>query len=298
MRITQNMITNDLLSSINKNQNELAKIQNQVSTGKSVNKPSDNPLNFQNGRKLEDLLSKNVQYQSNVESGLFQARYAQEAIDQSVDKMIQLKQIVVQGANDGVIEDQDMATLAEIVKGMKEDLVTFFNTNADGRYLFGGTNTMVAPFEINDDGDVVYNGNSENLTARVNDNTEVGISINGSDLQNMRNGESIFGLLDEVETLLRAGDSTGLNAKLSDVDIAVEHISNIGSQIGSNINRMDFVNEQFEVGNINLQSEVSRLVDADYAESLSQIQKLQVSYQAALSANASMLQTNLLNFLR
>lgn len=298
MRITQNMLTNDLLQSLNRNTNELAKIQNQVSTGKSVNKPSDNPLNFQTGRKFEDLVSKNAQFQNNISNALFQARHAQDAVDNALDKMVQLKSIVVQGANDGVIEQQDMDVLAGMVAGMKEDLVSYFNTNADGRYLFGGTSTLEAPFEIDNNGNVVYTGNDDDLVARVNDNTEVGISTNGTDLTTMRNGENIFGLLDEIETLLRDGDSNGLNAKLSDVDVAVEHIAGIGSQIGNNINRLEFANEQFEVGNINLESEISRLVDTDYAEALSKIQNLQVSYQAALSANATLMQSNLLNFLR
>lgn len=298
MKITQNMITNDLLRSMNRNQSELAQIQNQVSTGKRIAKPSAGSLQFSSAQQLETQIQRNSQYQQNAENGLFQARFAQQALENTLDQLYDLKTLVTRGANDKVASESDMEILANQVVKIRQELVDYFNTTADGRFVFSGTNTLTRPFETGEDGSVTYTGNSDALVAHVNDNTEVGISVDGFTLQTFPSGDSIFSLLDRMETAFRAADFSALNGEIPAVDEAVEHFAGLAARVGNNINRLEFAVEQFEVGNINLQSEVSRLVDADYAESLSRIQKLQVAYQAALSANASLLQTSLLNFLR
>lgn len=296
MRVTQNMITNDLLRDISSNRNELAKIQNQVSSGLKVRLPSDEPAAFATSKGLEEQLARNEEYQQAIQSGLSQSRVAQDSIDTMVDQMVDLKRITVHGANDKALEASDREALADEVASIREVMVDRLNANTDGRYLFAGTQVNDAPFEL-DGTDVTYNGNNDDLTVPVNDGMEVKVSLHGEEVTDF-NGDNVFDMLDRIETALRNNDDAAVKAELDTVDDAVAHISSAGSNLGSRINQLEFTNEQFEVGNINLKSEVSRLVDTDYAESLSELQKYQTAYQAALSANADLLQTSLLNFLR
>lgn len=290
------MITNDLLRDISSNRNELAKIQNQVSSGVKVRNPSDEPTAFATSKGLEEQIARNDEYQNAIESGLTQSRVAQDSLDAMSDQMVDLKRIVTQGANDTALQDSDREALADEVAGIRENLVDRLNTSTDGRYLFAGTQVDQQPFEL-EGTDVTYNGNDSELTVPVNDGMEVKISMTGDEVTDV-NGDNLFDMLGRIETALRDNDDAGVKAEMENVDNAVAHIASAGSNLGSRINQLEFSNEQFEVGNNNLKSEVSRLVDTDYAEALSELQKFQTAYQAALSANSELMQTNLLNFLR
>lgn len=290
MRITNNVIYNTLLKDINQNRSDMFDIQQSTASGKRVEKPSDNPFNYANSKGLEEVNRQLNQYQNNIDSGLHQAREAQYSLDQMLDQFYEAKKLATNAANESVHAQEELDIMADQVANIRDILVDQANTQVNGRYLFAGTATQTQPFSISGSS-VNYNGNSSDIKVKVNDQTSVPISVTGDTFN------SAFQSLTDLENAMRAGDTDAVRNTIDDIDDSINTIADSGTNVGSTINRLEYLFEQFEGSKNNNSKEISRLVDTDYAEALSQLQKYQVSYRAALNANSRLINTSLVNYL-
>jgi flagellar hook-associated protein 3 FlgL len=298
MRVTQKTTFNNLNRYLNDNREALAKFQQQLSSGKRVTKASDDGIAFSTGRELSNAIRKNEQYQSNIGSGLTKARYAEEALSGMADALIDFKSLALNASSDS-LNAEDRESLADQVAGIKDRLVDLGNTKFNGAHLFAGTKTSELPFEIDGaaQGGVRYDGNAKEIEAQISDTSRVSVSVSGSELRNSGSGD-LFEIMQNTEDALRANDRAAINGQLDNIDDASNHVINLTSTLGSNTNRMDFLNEQLKGQAIDQDGERSRLIDTDFAEAFSNVQKYETSYQAALSVHSRIIQTSLLDFLR
>lgn len=295
MRVTQNGVVDNLLAELNKNRAKYTDLSIQLASQKRVNRPSDDALAFGTGEEKKSIISRNEQYQSNLANGIEQARVVDDSITAMLEQMFDLKTLATKGANGSALTDSDMEVLADNVAAVREKLVDLANTEANGRYIFAGTKTQAPAFSISGT-NVNYDGNNQDLVIKANAKNNVVIAPSGEALFDY-NSESVFDLLGRVETALRTQDASAVNAELGNINLAVEHMARIGGRVGNAINQMDYAYEHYQATNINLSSQVSRLLDTDYAEVASQLQNLDVSYQAALAVTSRMSQLSLLNYL-
>lgn len=296
MRITQNKVLDNMLAELNKNRSKYATLTKQLATQKRVNLPSDDSLAYSSSQEKESLLKRNEQYQSNLASGLEQARVVDETIVTMIDQLFELKSIATRGANGSANSDGDNEILADNVAAIRDNLVSFTNTSVNGRYIFSGTRTDTASLSVSGS-TVTYQGNTQDLVIKANENTDVAYSINANDLFEYNGSDSVFDLLTTIETALRNNDTTAVNAELGNIDLSVEHLARQASQIGNSINKMEFAYQSFETTNINLQEQISRLVDTDFADAATQLQQLDIAYNAALNLTSRSAQLSLLNYL-
>ncbi len=295
MRITTNGMLESMLTELNRNRSKYAELTTQIATAKRVNKPSDDAIAFSNGEEKKTVIQRNEQFQSNLASGIEQAQVADETIGRMLDELYQLKTLATKGANGAALTDGDMEILGENVAAIRTKLTEYGNTQLNGRYIFGGTRTQTPPFE-EQAGSVVYNGNSQNLVITASQSNTVNVGVNGDALFNY-NGESVFDMVNRIETALNNHDAQAVNAELENINLSVEYLGRMGGRIGNAINQMQFAFEQFESVNINLNSQVSRLLDTDFAEAATKLQALDTAYQAALSLTSRMSQLSLLNYI-
>jgi flagellar hook-associated protein 3 FlgL len=297
MRITQLSTFNGFQKKLQNNRQELAKFQEQLSTGKRVVRPSDDNVAFGTSRQLKEALRKNEQYQSNIKTGLSHARTTQEALDGMVDVLIDFKSTAVNGSTD-TLNASDRESLADKVATLKDKMIDFGNSEFNGTYVFAGTNSADAPFTEDGaaTGDVADTSNAKALKAKVSDTTEIETTVTGKTLRNTSAGD-LFGIMQDVEDALRANDRTAVGDSLEDVNATVDHVTGLASRLGNNINRLNFVDSQLESRSIEQEGEVSRLTDADYAETITNFRKLETSYEAALSVHSRISQMTLLNYM-
>ncbi|MCG8372572.1 MAG: flagellar hook-associated protein FlgL [Balneolales bacterium] len=297
MRVTNRLLLDNFMRDITLNRNEYADISSRLSSGKEVRYASDDPVNFQRSRFLEENLRKVNQFQSNIDSGLRQARFAQEALDAAIDDLIKVKSVLVQGASDNY-DEGDRENMADQVAGLRDSLVSLFNTKSGDRYLFAGTNSAVPPFEEDplNPGAILNNSNSSDPKVAVDDGVLVNVSINGQELVATDSGD-LFTILGDIEQALRDNDSTILNSLMDAADDMVDQVTDSASKIGSNINRMEFQFEQYEFTKITLESDISSLTDADYAEAAADLSSNQIAYDSAIAVYQSMFSNTLLNYL-
>lgn len=290
MRITNNIIFNTLLDNLNKNRAGLFEEQQKSSSGKRVNEPSDDPFAYATSKNLKAINDRLRNYQANIESGRNQLDVAQETINQMLDKLQEVKQNAIRGANESTLSDDQMDIIADQIEAARDTLVNLANVKQDGRYLFGGTATQNKPFTVSG-GVTSYNGNAKSLQIVVNDQTRFDSSITGDRFMDM------FATLEDLETNFRNHDTDAIRSNIDEVSDGISDVSSAGADLGNISNRLDFLFQQYEGSMLSTQQEISSLVDADYAKVLSNIQKYEVSYRAALNASSRLLQNSLVNYI-
>lgn len=275
----------------------MGRLQSDLSSGKSVRFPSQDPVSFQRSRVIEDRIRKDEQYQSNISGGLRQARASQEALEEMVDRLIDIKTKVIEGASDSS-DDQVRENMADEVASIRESLVYTLNLSSGDRYLFAGTNSAQKPFEFDAmaPGGVQNSSNATAPQALVADGVKIEISVSGTDLTNTAAGDT-FEVIGDIEQALRDNDTAAINGMISDIDSVIEHTTLVTSRLGSNINRMEFMYEQYESSKIVKKADISELVDTDYAQAFSDLQRVQVAYESAMAVHTSMFNNTLLNYL-
>lgn len=279
------------------NRKEMAELQSSLSSSKSVRYPSQDPVSFQRSRVIEEDIREADQYQSNINSGLRQARLAQDSLDQSLDSLIEIKRILVQSASDN-FDDGDRENMADEISGIRDSLIANLNLSYGDRYLFAGTNSGEEPFALDatQPGGVAYNGNGTPLKISAEAGVSIDISITGNELRTTGSGD-MFEIIGSIEQALRDSDSTALNDLITASDGLIDHVTDVTARLGNNINRMDFMYEQYESTKVTQEAEISKLVDTDYAQAISDLQRNEVAYESAMAVHTRMFSNTLLNYL-
>lgn len=146
MRITNRIMVSHLLTGLNKTMNKMDTLQNYLATGKNINKPSDNPIGTARSMKLNTNLTETSQYSSNVDYAISWASCAESAFSNVTEVMQRVRELTLQGMN-GVYAQDSKDAIANELDQLRQQMIDLGNTSNAGRFVFGGQDTMAAPFK-------------------------------------------------------------------------------------------------------------------------------------------------------
>lgn len=297
MRVTNRIVFDSFMRDVNRNRTQMAEIQSNLSSAKSVRFPSQDPVSFQRSRAIEEDIRESKQFQDNINSGLRQSRLAQDALDTTIDDLIEIKRILVQSSSD-TYSAEDRNNMADQISGIRDSLIATFNLSYGDRYLFAGTNSATEPFTLDATatGGVADSSNSNPLQVAVDNDVAIDISITGTEIRNTDEGD-FFEIIQNIENALRADDGEALNNLITASDELIDHTTDATSRLGNNIARMEYMYEQYENTKVTQKSEISKLVDTDYAQSISDLQQNQTIYESAMAVHTRMFNNSLLNYI-
>lgn len=297
MRITQKTLFDTFMRDIQTNRRHMGKVQSDLSSGRQVRFASHDPVAFEQSRIIQTNIRKEEQYQKNISSGLRQSRLAQEAIDQGLDQLIEVKRIGLQGLSESSGPDV-RENLARQVSGLLDNLIDTLNVSYGDRYLLAGTASDERPFERTGTGPggVEARGNGEAPKVIAGDGVTVEISIDSDSLRGTPQGD-LFEIIDQVSQALASNDTDALRTRMESMDEAIDHVADLGSRLGTRVNQLDHLYETYESSALLQKSDVSELVDTDYAEAFSELQRIQIAYESAMAVHSSMTKVTLLDFI-
>lgn len=158
MRITNKMMTNNVLHNINNNKNLLSTLENQYSTGKKIQKPSDDPIVAVRALKLRTNLSELNQYvEKNIPDALSWMDTTEGSLEVVNDILRQMNTYCNQGAND-TLTAEDRNSIVTNLEELKQHIYQEGNSNYAGRYVFSGYKT---------DTPLVFNEATEDYTYQI-----------------------------------------------------------------------------------------------------------------------------------
>ncbi|MEY8192675.1 flagellar hook-associated protein FlgL [Peribacillus simplex] len=292
MRVTQSMLTNNMLSNLSSSYEKMSKLQEQVSSQKKFSKPSDNPVAAMMGMGYRTNLNQIGQYQSNIAEATNWIDSTDDAITEAVSAMQRIRELTVQGSN-GTYEGEQLKTITEEIKQLKEHLITLGDTQIGGKYIFNGQDTNVRPSSVKD-----ANGNTVYGTGDINLEVFSGISLKIN-----TDGSKIFGdalaaggSIDQtIEALENGGDVSGT---LEALDATINNFLGMQAQVGARQNRIELMTDRLKQQEVFATEILSKNEDVDIEKAIMDLTTQESVHSAALSIGAKIMQPSLLDFLR
>ncbi len=140
MRITNSMMTNNILLNLNRNRKVMARYDEQMSSGKKIQKPSDDPIVAARALKLRTNVAEIAQYKTNAKDALSWLEITEQAITNTTDMLKRINALANQGAT-GTLTAENRASIATEISELKDQIVNEANVSYAGRYVFGGYQT-------------------------------------------------------------------------------------------------------------------------------------------------------------
>lgn len=306
MRITNNMISSQLTADINAAASRLFRQQRQIASAKRIDVPSDDPLGASLALSLRTALAQLLQAQRNGDAAEGRLQASGGLLGGIQSAMGRIKDLALQGSADTLTATERQALAGEVNQMLEQILAAANGSSIDG-YLFGGTQTTVAPFTATRDvnGNIIaVSANPLGVNGQVKGDLPGGVTmvvnVPGSDVFSKPVGafSGIFPMLINVRDQLNTGSAASVGATLSDLDQALDVMRGVITDVSSRIARIGELQQRVASDLVALRARLSQTEDADVAEASIQFQEAQTVYQAALAAASRVLRTSLLDFLR
>jgi flagellar hook-associated protein 3 FlgL len=283
MRVTQSMLTNNMLTNLSSSYEKMGKLQEQVSTQKKFTKPSDDPVAAMMGMGYQTKLNQIQQYTSNISEATNWINSTDDALSESVSVLQRIRELTVQGSN-GTYEGEQRKSIAEEVKQLKEHLVTIGDTQIGGKYIFNGQNTNVKP------------STSPSGYGNEKINLEV---FTGISLQVNTDGSELFGKTlgadGSIQKTIDALDSNGdVGAMLAELDKTIDTFLATQAQVGARQNRIELMTDRLSQHEVFATEILSKNEGVDIEKAIMNLTTQESVHSAALSVGAKIMQPSLL----
>ena len=302
MRITNNMLINNMMQSLSSNLTRTQKYFNQLATGKKISLPSDDPIVASKALKLRTDVSEIAQYKRNTDDATAWMDITEATMGQMTDLVHRMKEITNQAAN-GTNTDEDLLKIKEEANELRSQLISLGNATFAGRYIFSGYKTDM-PL-LNDDGTFnVAVGNGEQIRFEIGIGDNININVAGGDLFNAgadaaAGGTSSFvDTFDQVLSAMEIDDKSTLSSLLGNLDDELGNLLRVRAGLGARMNRVELTANRLDDDNINFTKLMSKNEDVDMAEAIMKLQNEQNVYTASLSTGARVIQPSLVDFLK
>ena len=303
IRVTQGMVIRQVLSDLNYQTQRLLDLQRQLSTGQKVSTPSDDPLATRRAIASQTEIAANEQYIANMSNAGPLLSDSETALTTVHEFLQRGNELTLQGLND-TNSQLHRDEIANEVNQIIEGVLSQANGISGGRYLFGGTRTLAAPFEAtrNANGEVTavtYVGNNQDISVEIAKGVKLAVNITGDKAftSTSPTTEDVLQVLISIRDNLRAGDTNALQTNLTSLERAQDQLLISVSKIGSIQRRIEDVSSNLEEVNIQLREVISDNIDADFAEVAVNLNAQTNAYQAALNAAGRIIQPSLLDFI-
>ncbi len=291
MRVTGNMLVNNLKQDLSYNLRRLQKIEKQITNGKKINKPSDDPIGLVDCIRLTSRLEENRLYQGNVKDAKSLLSTTDEALGTLGNALNSVYELTIQGAN-STLSEEDLLTIKDEVDQIIEEVKVIANTTFGDKYIFGGTNTTQPPY----DGTTPWNDNVDPINYEISRGIVIPVNITAQEVFKEK------GLLESLQNIsqhLADGDVTSLGGSdLADLQENIEQVLTCRSQTGARVNRLDLTMTRLEEQEINFETLLSDVQGVDIAEAAVKLQVQQDVYNSALAVGARIIQPSLIDYLK
>jgi flagellar hook-associated protein 3 FlgL len=292
--MTQKMMSDRALLGMQTGLARLGKVQEQLTTGKIINRPSDDPTGATSAMRIRTSVAAQKQFARNANDAIAWLNQIDATFSSMTSQVRRARDVALQGANDGAMGPQAREALATEVDQLREGLITTANATYLGRPVFGGVTGGSAAYDT----DGTWIGvTGDGVVRTVADGVKIRVDVEGPTAFGP-DGDSLFDHLEALSTALRAGDTAGVTSAIDDLTSDSARITDVQSSIGARSNRVEQAQKAAGDAELSLTSSLSEIENTDLAKATVDLQLQEVAYQAALAATARVMQPSLLDFLR
>ena len=295
MRVSTQGLSSRLLNQIATSQQRLQEVQDRVSTGRRINRPSDDPYGTSRVMIAKTRLDAAGQFQRNIQIANIDLATTESAFV-SVNTVLQRAvELSVQAGNSS-LDAASRNQIAFEIDRMIEETTAIANTSQAGRYIFGGHQTTAPPFAPDVAGNptvVNYSGDSGAIQREISAGERLDVNVPGDQVFT-----GVFDALITFRDNLRSNNVAGLQTDPQAFNTQIDSVLQVRGDVGSKMRRLDLTEARLQDDDLQLQTMIGELEDADFVDSVAQLQIRDSAFQAALAAVGKSLNMSLLDFLR
>ena len=301
MRIATSQIHQSAVTAMLEQQTQLNHTQQQLSTGKRMLTPADDPAAAARILSLNQSIDTTEQYQRNTDGARSRLTLEESTLSGAGDILQRVRELAVQG-NNGSRSAADRSAIAAEVRQLSSQLQGLANTkDASGDYMFAGFQANTQPFTDNGGGTIVYNGDQGVKQVQIGPQRFVEVGDSGAsvfmNLPASGGGQQdIFSTLNNFAAAMEANVPS--SATITDIDAGLDSILTTRAKIGARLNALDSQTDINSGYVVQLKSALSSVEDLDYADAISRFNQQMQALQAAQSSYAKVQGLSLFNYLR
>ncbi len=297
-RVNLETIINSTLLNVQRSTSNLSKLQEQISTGKKVNRPSDAPAGT---RRILNIRSEEFrldQYASNVQTGIQSLNFNSSTLQNTANILQRIQELTMQGIN-STTDSDGRKIIATEINQLVESILQNANATRSGRYIFAGTATKTTPFEAtrNSKGEisaVTYKGNREKIEYPVGPGTTVQVNQTGNEVFI---GNKLFSSIINIRNSLASGTVVSAQNELDNLDNAHNSVLNSIAKTGGVANTLELTGNRIRDTKLSLNEILATTESADITELILKLTEQENIFQASLASGAVILNTSILDYL-
>ncbi|MBO0589093.1 flagellar hook-associated protein FlgL [Sporosarcina sp. E16_8] len=284
MRVTQSMLSNNMLRNLSTSYNNMGKLQDQLNTGKKVNRPSDDPVVAMKGMGYRMQVDKVAQYQRNLGEVNNYLDSSDDALDKVGQAMHRAKELVTSAAN-GTMTPEDKEKVQSELDQLRKHIQDMANTKVGDKYIFSGTKTA-SP---------LHNGTDYETDPAFSKSVEIEV-FDGVSLNVNTDAAALFKGIDDMFATFNT--TTDFSAAIAQVDANMDKVLTTRADIGARQNRVEMMGNRLESQEASAKKQMSENEDIDYEKAITEMLTLESIHRAALSVGSRIIQPSLVDFLR
>jgi flagellar hook-associated protein 3 FlgL len=302
MRVTQRTMLNNSLAGLNSNLSALTKVQNQLASGKVLNRPSDSPTDTNKSMQTRSDIAANDQQSRAITDATSRLSQTDSALDSMQDIIKRVQVLTTQGLNTGANDATSSAALATEVTALRDTMIGVANATVNGRPVFGGVTAGTSAYAADGSYIGIGTGPTDNpVTRRIGNNDEIRIDLTGPEVfGDDTTGKDLFTLVKGIADKLNAYpvDTVALSKDLAGLKTAQDQLSSAQATIGARQSRVEDAAGLNSERGLTLTAQLSAIEDVDIPKASLELSAQQVGYQASLAVAGKILQPTLMDFLR
>lgn len=294
MRISQQQLVSSSLQHARARLEALARAQSVASSGRTVQKLSDDPAKASGILSLRAAQKAREQEAKNADNAATWVSLSDAKLQEAVQTFQRARDLAVRGGSS--LQPVAREAIALELTGLRDELVGIANSQHEGQALFAGTAGGTAVAQVA--GSWTYVGDQGAVSRRVGDNELLAVNQTGDDIFGFAAGDNAFQMIDDIIGLVRSGDASAVGASLTRIDAAFGRVLYANAQVGAAGARIERVTNRNMSEQAAIKTELSNLENVDLVDALSELKLQETGYQATLTAMARVLQPSLVDFLR
>jgi flagellar hook-associated protein 3 FlgL len=288
------------VSSILDQQTRLFKTQNQLSVGKRIVNPADDPVGSAQLIGLSETAKTTAQFQRNILAVRTRLELQDSALGSVGDAVQRVRELTVSALNDTKGVEERTAIAAEIRQLADEVMGLANRKDGNGQYMFAGYQVLTVPFSETAPGVFSYAGDQGQRQIQIGPARQVADGDPGQavfmDISDGGGGfEDVFTTLETLASDLEANAPNP--GSLDQLDRVIDHLLGFRATAGARLNALESQENINEALLVQLEQTRSTIEDLDYAEAASRLSQESVTLQAAQQAFVRVQNLNLFNFI-
>jgi len=302
MRVTANMSADNSVYNIQQGRNRLDKLQELITSGQNINRPSDDPIGTRLLLDIGDKMKAFDQYNANIIKAKSWMQFNDTALSGMNNVMLQTKSLMNTISNGSADPSERQNAHNQLVE-LKKQIIDFANTQYGDQYIFGGADNLAPPF----DAAGAFTGDGTERQIEIAANTTQTISITGDRLLLGIGANPSYGttnIMQMFDNLIAAVGDTTTPSNPAAITAAVQNLAPATQQIfnavNTNLSRMTRVDSMSKLNENNkntLTDIVGNIQNVDMIKLGVQLNTEQNAFQASLAATAKLSQLSLLDFM-